>query len=77
MSCVAPSAQSWRDQMDRGDDAYVAKELERAWNWNGKYLPFHKDKRESTHHDWTNFRQATLREARRRGLDISVTGLGT
>lgn len=57
------------------DDDYLNGELIRAWVHNIQYKthPLH----ERNYHDWAQFRAATLREARKRGLDISATGLGT
>lgn len=61
--------------MNGWDDDYVDSELVRAWVQNIHYKTHPLNER--NYHDWANFRAATLREARKRGLDISVTGLGT
>lgn len=75
MSCIAESAESWRNQMDGWSDDFVASELHRAWVEGAQYR--HSPLNRRNYHDWAQFRAATLREARKRGLDLSVTGLGT
>lgn len=75
MTCVAASAKSWRNSVEGWSDDFVKSELRRAWVEGAQY--FHSPLNRRNYHDWANFRAATLREARKRGLDISVTGLGT
>lgn len=79
MECIAPSAKTWRDELPDYDDDIVEEELEYAWGRNEyRKIDPQRDPDKSLHyHDWANYRSATLREARKRGLDISITGLGT
>lgn len=76
MPCVSPSAESWRLNMPEWDDEHVEKELKRAWV-EGEVRIKNNAGRTRIYHDWTCFRAATIREARKRGLDLPVTYLGT
>ncbi len=44
--------------------------------WESTYVWAINPKEGRSYHDWTDYRAATLREARKRGLDISVARLG-
>lgn len=70
--CEHPSAEHWRDRLKETDDAQVAEELRIAWD--SSYKKYLGPPYEETHHDWTHYRAITLREARKRGLDLSVAG---
>jgi len=63
----------WRETLRTYTDDQVAISLEGIWEDRGRRVPPY----DSVYHDWAYARAATLREARKRGLDISVTGLGT
>ena len=72
MTCGNYTAAFWRKEGQGFTDELVANELSRAWMGSFKGPPYNR-----THHDWAYFRAATLREARRRGLDLSAAGLRT
>lgn len=73
MSCIAASAKTWRQRVLGWDDVMCSKELKRAWFMR----PHASTTNKWVLQDWAQFRAATLREARKRGLDLSVVELGT
>lgn len=75
MSCVHPTAEYWRKKMRDGvDDAELAYDFNWLWleSRNEVGPPYG-----SSHHDYTAARAITLREARKRGFDLSIAKLGT
>lgn len=75
MECVAPSGEYWRNQMAKSDDDNVQRCVNIAWSvGNDNHIgpPYSE-----VHHDWVVYRATTLREARKRGLDLSCVRLRT
>jgi len=74
MKCRSSSnTDYWRETMRTYENDQVQTSLEGIWGDTERRSPPY----DRTYHDWAYARAATLREARKRGLDISVTGLGT
>lgn len=76
MSCSIPANVTWREKVPNMDDIALAANLRRAWdNVTDPFSGMCKVPDGSqAYHDWTHYRAITLREARKRGLDLSVTG---
>jgi len=68
MECRSPCLEEHRENMENYADEDVLDELERAWEH-----PRREETGDWQRQDWSTFRAITLREARRRGLDLSVT----
>lgn len=70
MECVHPTAEFWKDMMKDATDEKVATEFAYAWKPGNDHnigSPYGQ-----SHHDWTLYRAITLREARKRGFDVST-----
>ncbi len=63
--CRAPCLGEHRETLYGCDDEYVLAELERAWTDSS-----HTEDTDWIRQDWSTFRAITLREARKRELDI-------
>jgi hypothetical protein len=63
----------WRETLPTYTNEQVQTSLSSIWRETGRRSPPY----DRTYHDWAYARAVVLREARKRGLDISVTGLGT
>lgn len=68
--CLIKANETWRLRVPAMDDAELAENLERAWMDHLYNTPDGS----RPYHDWTHYRAITLREARKRGLDLTVTG---